>query len=125
MSPYIRPCVEISPTDLEKISPIFENGKKFAANFRKRHSKPLLRKFAHQSVFENGVIPAEFLEKHRNRRHLNTSQRAMVGAKMANMRQGARTDLQLLADWREVTKTEAAQLLNVGNRTCSDTLPLP
>ena len=66
---------------------------------------------------ERGSITAFILSKNLIRRQLNTSQRAMVGAKMANMRQGARTDLEPSANWREVSETEAAQLLNVGVRS--------
>lgn len=52
-----------------------------------------------------------------HRRHLNESQRAMIGAKLANMRQGARTDLEHPADLPEVSQSDAATLMNVGERT--------
>jgi hypothetical protein len=45
------------------------------------------------------------------RRHLNESQRAMVAAKIATMRQGERTDL---ASIDAKSQSEAADLLNVG-----------
>jgi len=56
------------------------------------------------------------------RRHLSESQRAMVAGKLANMRSGSRTDLvrngaEPPANWREVSQTEAATLLNVGERS--------
>jgi hypothetical protein len=51
------------------------------------------------------------------RRHMNASQRATVAAKIANMRQGARTDLQPSANWPEVSQTKAAKMLNVGERS--------
>jgi DNA N-6-adenine-methyltransferase (Dam) len=51
------------------------------------------------------------------RRHLDESQRGMVAAKIANMRQGTRTDLQPSANWPEVSQTQAAGMLNVGERT--------
>ena len=47
------------------------------------------------------------------RRHLTTSQRAMVAAKLANMRQGERTDLPSI-EGRFVSQEQAAKLLNVG-----------
>lgn len=51
------------------------------------------------------------------RRHLNESQRAMVAAKLANMRQGSRTDLQPSAHVREVSQPDAAKMLNVSVRS--------
>ena len=49
-----------------------------------------------------------------HRRHLSSSQRAMVAAKVATMRQGARTDLaQICAK----SQTEAADQLNVSRRS--------
>ncbi len=49
------------------------------------------------------------------RRHMNESQRAMVAARLANMRQGARTDLPT-ANLHEVSVNQAAELLNVSPR---------
>lgn len=46
-----------------------------------------------------------------HRRHLSESQRAMVAAKLANMPQGARTDI---ASIEATSQTQAAELLNVG-----------
>ena len=51
------------------------------------------------------------------RRHLNESQRAMVAARLANMRQGARTDLGLSANLPEVSQGQAGSMLNVSERT--------
>jgi N6-adenosine-specific RNA methylase IME4 len=48
------------------------------------------------------------------RRHLNESQRAMVAAKLATMKQGARTDLSPIG---EKSQADAAMLLNVGKRS--------
>lgn len=48
------------------------------------------------------------------RRHMDESQRAMVAAKIAKMRQGARTDLSPIG---EKSQAEAADLLNVGKRS--------
>ena len=45
------------------------------------------------------------------RRHLNESQRALVAAKLATMKQGARTDL---ASIEAMSQPRAAELLNVG-----------
>jgi len=50
------------------------------------------------------------------RRHLSESQRAMVAARLANMRQGRRTDLQPSANLPEVSQQLAAQTLNVSER---------
>lgn len=52
-----------------------------------------------------------------HRRHLDESQRSMVAAKIANMRQGARTDLEPSANLPEVSQAEAADLLNVSERS--------
>ena len=50
------------------------------------------------------------------RRHLSESQRAMVAARLANMRQGRRTDIQPSANLPEVSQQLAAQTLNVSER---------
>jgi hypothetical protein len=47
------------------------------------------------------------------RRHLNESQRAVIAARLANMRQGERTDLQPSANLQNVSQSTAAKLLNV------------
>jgi N6-adenosine-specific RNA methylase IME4/ParB-like chromosome segregation protein Spo0J len=49
-----------------------------------------------------------------HRRHLNESQRAMVAAKLANMRQGTRTDL---APIGAMSDADAATMLGVGERS--------
>lgn len=51
-----------------------------------------------------------------HRRHLTESQRAMIAARRANMRQGARTDLQPSASLREVSQEEAAKRYHVSER---------
>lgn len=51
------------------------------------------------------------------RRHLDESQRAMVAAKMANMEQGHRSDLQPSANLQKVSQEDAAKMLNVSTRT--------
>jgi N6-adenosine-specific RNA methylase IME4 len=48
------------------------------------------------------------------RRHLNESQRAIVAAKLANMKQGARTDISPIG---EKSQAQAAEILNVGKRS--------
>jgi hypothetical protein len=57
---------------------------------------------------------AYVVSKNLKRRHLDTSQRAMVAAKLATLRQGARTDLSPIG---EMSQAGAAKLLNVGKRT--------
>lgn len=52
-----------------------------------------------------------------HRRHLNESQRGMVGAKLANMQQGQRTDIQPSANLQNVSQADAAEMLNVSTRT--------
>jgi len=52
-----------------------------------------------------------------DRRHLNESQRSMVGARLANMKQGERTDLEPSANLRNVSQIEASEILNVGDRS--------
>ncbi len=49
-----------------------------------------------------------------HRRHLNESQRAMVGARIASMKRGARTDLAPIGG---MSQPEAADTLNVGTRS--------
>jgi hypothetical protein len=49
------------------------------------------------------------------RRHLNESQRAVIASKLANMRQGERTDLVQICT--RLSLEQAAELLNVGRRT--------
>jgi len=58
------------------------------------------------------------LSRNLHRRHLNESQRALVAARIANMRQGARTDLEPSANLPEVvSQSKAADLLNVSERS--------
>lgn len=53
-----------------------------------------------------------------HRRHLNASQRAMIAARLATMRQGERTDIQPSANWPKVVSQEqAAQKLSIGERS--------
>ena len=49
-----------------------------------------------------------------HRRHLDASQRAMIAARLATMRQGERTDL---APNGAISQTDATKLLGVGRRT--------
>jgi len=50
-------------------------------------------------------------------RHLSESQRAMVAAKLANLEQGARTEIEPSANLQKVSRAEAAEKLNVSERT--------
>jgi len=52
-----------------------------------------------------------------HRRHLNESQRAVVASRLANMRQGERTDIEPSANLPNViSQAEAAKMLNVSER---------
>ena len=57
-----------------------------------------------------GFVISENVE----RRHLSESQRAMVAAKLATLKQGARTDLSPIG---EMSQAQAAEMLNVGKRS--------
>ncbi|MBT9151376.1 MAG: hypothetical protein DDT40_01569 [candidate division WS2 bacterium] len=66
-----------------------------------------------------GGKPLEFIiSKNLKRRHLNESQRAVVAARLADMRQGERTDLvEPSANLRKViSQPEAAVMLNISER---------
>lgn len=53
-----------------------------------------------------------------HRRHLNESQRAIIAAKIANMKQGTRSDLEPCAKLRNVvSQPEAAKMLNISRRS--------
>ena len=54
------------------------------------------------------------------RRHLNESQRAMVAAKLATMRQGERTDMEPSANLQKVCQSKAADMMNISVRTLAD-----
>jgi hypothetical protein len=58
-------------------------------------------------------VEAFIHSKNELRRHLDASQRAMIAAKRANMRQGERTDLPSW-DGRTVSQADAAKALRVG-----------
>ena len=66
-----------------------------------------------------GTLVSFVVSLNLKRRHLNESQRAMIAAKLANMRQGARTDLEPPANWPEgeVSQPEAAAMLAVSERS--------
>ena len=57
------------------------------------------------------------IDKNLSRRHLNESQRAMVAARMATMRQGARTDLAQIC---AMSQQEAADRMDVSRRLVQD-----
>jgi ParB-like chromosome segregation protein Spo0J len=60
---------------------------------------------------EDGELVPFVVSLNLHRRHLDESQRAMVAARLATMRQGARTDL---ASIEAMSQSQAADLLNVG-----------
>lgn len=57
------------------------------------------------------------LRRNLHRRHLITSQRSIIAAKMANINQGERTDLEPSANLQKVSVTEAAEKFNVSPRS--------
>jgi ParB/RepB/Spo0J family partition protein len=65
-------------------------------------------------LFIGGDALAFVLDENLHRRHLDESQRAMVAARLANMRQGTRTDI---ASIEAMSQPQAAKRLNVG-RAC-------
>ena len=52
-----------------------------------------------------------------HRRHLNTTQRAAIAVKLANMRQGERSDLQPCSPVYKVSTSQAADLLQVSRQS--------
>jgi hypothetical protein len=66
-----------------------------------------------------GDDPIAFvIDKNLHRRHLDESQRGMVAAKIATMRQGERTDLaEPSANLQKVDQETAAGMLNISVRT--------
>ena len=77
-------------------------------------------------IYYTGNDPLKYvIDKNLNRYHLNESQRAVVAAKLANMKQGTRTDLQHSANLRnvnsetlpQVSQAQAAEMLNVSDRS--------
>ncbi len=77
----------------------------------------LAGKVEHRAGRTHEQIVAEVISLNITRRHLNESQRAMIAAKLANMRQGARTDLEPSANLPEVSQPQAAKLFKVGERS--------
>jgi len=74
------------------------------------------RKFG--SDASDGTDPVAFvLSINLHRRHLTESQRSSVAAKLANMRQGERTDLEPSANLPKVSQADAAGMLNVSERS--------
>ncbi|CCJ07077.1 MT-A70 family methyltransferase [Methylocystis sp. SC2] len=68
-------------------------------------------------LFDGDDPVAYVISLNLRRRQLDESQRAMVAARLANMRQGARTDLRPSANLPEVSQPLAAQLTNVSERS--------
>ncbi len=73
-----------------------------------------------ETRFQNYIGPDEGLvgflvSMNLHRRHLNESQRAMAAARMANMRQGERTDLSPIGE--KFSQARAASMFSVGKRS--------
>ncbi len=68
-----------------------------------------------------GSDPLGFvMAKNLDRRHLTTSQRSAIAAKLADMRQGERTDLDPSAKLQKVSQAQAAKMFNVSPRSVAD-----
>jgi ParB-like chromosome segregation protein Spo0J len=62
-----------------------------------------------------GTEPLAFVVSHNlHRRHLNESQRGMVGAKLANLQNGHRPPSAIALGQDPVTQKQAAEMLNIG-----------
>lgn len=66
---------------------------------------------------DDGLVPF-VLSLNLHRRHLDESQRGMVAARIANMRQGERTDIPS-GNSQKVSQSDAASMLNVSDWTVS------
>jgi hypothetical protein len=64
-------------------------------------------------TYEGGDPLGFIVSANLHRRHLNASQRAMIAARLASMRQGERTDLEPCSNSSKVSQPKAARLLNV------------
>ncbi|MCK9380837.1 MAG: ParB/RepB/Spo0J family partition protein [Sulfuritalea sp.] len=70
------------------------------------------------TVEYSGTDPMAFvLSANMHRRHLTESQRAMIAASMANMRQGERTNVEPSANLPKVSQSAAAEMLQVSPRS--------
>ncbi|MBO6755449.1 MAG: hypothetical protein JJ902_03930 [Roseibium sp.] len=95
---------------------VFLNG--FVLDGRNRYMAARQCGIAYPYVEYDGDDPLGYvISLNLKRRHLKESQRAMVAAKLANMQQGARTDLEPSANLQEVSSAQAADMLNVSERT--------
>lgn len=70
--------------------------------------------------YEGTNLVAFIIGANIHRRHLTESQRAMVAVKLANMRQGERTDKEPSPNSGKVSQKQAAALLNVGVSSVQD-----
>lgn len=78
---------------------------------------------ARMEMFAGSDPLAFVISKNLPRRHLSESQRSMVAARLADMRQGERTDIEPSANLRKVAKMaqgKAAETLKVSPRSVSD-----
>jgi hypothetical protein len=84
---------------------------------RNRYRACLLKGIEPRFAEFRGADPVAFVASaNLHRRHLDESQRAVIAARLATMRQGARTDLSP-AGRNDVSQAKAATLLNVGKRS--------
>jgi len=70
--------------------------------------------------YEGDNPTAFIISSNLHRRHLSESQRASIADRMANMRQGERTDLEPSPNSDDVSLQESADLMHVGRSTVAD-----
>ncbi|CAL77391.1 hypothetical protein; putative transcriptional activator, adenine-specific DNA methyltransferase domain [Bradyrhizobium sp. ORS 278] len=75
--------------------------------------------YADGDADDYGDLLAYVLSKNLKRRQLDESQRAIVAGRLANMRQGHRTDLQPSANLQKVSTAAAAEAVNVSERSAA------
>jgi ParB-like chromosome segregation protein Spo0J len=104
-------CADIKKNGLTEPITLYE-GK--VLDGRNRVTACTTLKIKPKTVEYTGNDPLAFvLSKNLHRRHLTTSQRAMIADDLANMRQGERTDMEPCRNSGKVNQSEAAKKLNV------------
>jgi N6-adenosine-specific RNA methylase IME4 len=74
----------------------------------------------HYEYYKGDEPVGYVVSKNLHRRHLNETQRGTIGDKIANMRQGERTDIEPNLNLEKVSLDKAADLVNVSRATISN-----